>query len=137
MIYLFDTNAIADLMNDHPAMVAQVRAHQREDVLGLCQPVDYEVWRGLRWRTAAGQLQLYINRIRPQFEWIPLIDEDWRQAAQFWAETRRAGKQLSDVDLLLAALAYRLNAVIVTNDDDFGALTVRHENWRHLSNTSE
>lgn len=130
MIYLFDTNAVADLMSAHPTMLARVRKHQQH-VLGLCQPVDYEVWRGLRWRTAASQQQLYTNRIKPQFEWIPLTDADWRQAAQFWAQARTtAGKQLSDVDLLLAALAFRLNAVIVTNDDDFDALPVRRENWR-------
>jgi predicted nucleic acid-binding protein len=111
-------------------MVAQVRAHQEAHVLGLCEPVDYEVWRGLRWRTAAAQQQLYTNSIKPQFEWIPLTSADWRQAAQFWAEARSAGKQLSDIDLLLAALAFRLNAVIVTNDQDFEAFPIQRENWR-------
>lgn len=130
MIYLFDTNAVADLMSAHPTMLVRVRKHQQEHVLGLCQPVDYEAWRGLRWRTAASQQQLYTDRIKPQFEWIPLTDADWRQAAHFWAQARSAGKQLSDVDLLLAALAFRLNAVIVTNDDDFDALPVLRENWR-------
>lgn len=131
MIYLFDTNAIADLMSAHETMLSRVRGHQQEHVLGLCQPVDYEVWRGLRWRTAPSQQQLYVDRIKSQFEWIPLTDADWRQAAQFWAQARSAGKQLSDVDLLLAALAFRLNAVIVSNDADFDALPVRRENWRH------
>lgn len=56
---------------------------------------------------------------------------DWRQAAHFWAEARNAGKQLSDVDLLIAALAYRLNATLVTSDNDFEALPVQHENWRN------
>lgn len=130
MIYLFDTNAIADLMSAHPVMVAHVRAHQKQHVLGLCQPVNYEVWRGLRWRMAANKQQLYLNQIKPQFEWISLTDTDWRQAAQFWVEVRNVGKQLSDVDLLIAALAFRLNAVIVTNDDDFDALPIQRENWR-------
>lgn len=79
---------------------------------------------------AASKQQIYLNQIQPQFEWIPLTDADWRQAAQFWAEVRSTGKQLSDVDLLIAALAFRLNAVIVSNDDDFEALPVHRENWR-------
>jgi len=34
------------------------------------------------------------------------------------------------VDLLIAALALRLDAIIVTNDEDFLALPVKRENWR-------
>ena len=130
MIYVFDTNAVTDLMRAHPGMVARVRAHQRDDILCLCQPVDYEIQRGLLWKTAAAQQQRYQSQIKSQFEWLPLTDDDWRQAAQFWAEMRGAGKQLSDVDLLVAALAKRLNAVIVSNDDDFDALAVKRESWR-------
>ena len=130
MIYLFDTNAVADLMNAHPLTVDHVRAHQDEHVLALCPPVDYEVWRGFRWRRAASKVQLYQRQIKSQFEWVPLTDADWRQASQYWAEARRAGKQLSDVDLLIAALAARLDAVIVSSDADFDALPVKRENWR-------
>ena len=130
MIYLFDTNAIADLISAHEVIVAHVRAHQKQHVMGLCQPVDYEVQRGLLWRTAASKQQLYLNQIKPQFEWIPLTDADWQQAARFWAEAHTAGKQLSDVDLLLAALAQRIDAVIVSSDADFDALPIKRVNWR-------
>ena len=130
MIYLFDTNAVADLMNANPVMVEHVRAHQKDHVLALCQPIDYEVWRGLRWRTSKTRVQLYLNEIKQQFEWVPLTDQDWLQAAQFWADARSAGKQLSDVDLLIAALAARLDAVIISSDEDFDALPVKRESWR-------
>lgn len=130
MIYIFDTNAITDMMNAHAAVVAQVRAHQQEHILALCQPVDYELQRGLLWRTAIAKQQLYLHQIKPQFQWLPLTDEDWRLAGQFWADARSAGKQFSDVDLLIAALAHRLKANIVTNDDDFASLPALHENWR-------
>ena len=43
---------------------------------------------------------------------------------------RNQGKQLSDVDLLIAALAQRLDGVVVTSDDDFDALPIQRENWR-------
>ena len=46
---------------------------------------------------------------------------DWHQASQYWADARHAGRQLSDVDLLLAAVAARLDAVIVSSDEDFNA----------------
>jgi predicted nucleic acid-binding protein len=91
---------------------------------------DYEIRRGLLWRAAPVKYQLYLNQIKSQFEWVVLTDTDWRQAAQFWANTRSGGKQLSDVDLLVAALAIRLDAVIVSDDDDFDVLSVKRENWR-------
>jgi predicted nucleic acid-binding protein len=130
MIYLFDSNAIADLMSELPAIVSRVREKQREHVFGLSAPVDYEVRRGLLWKDAPAKYKIYLERIVTRFAYFSLTEMDWRTAAQYWASTRSAGKQLSDVDLLLAALAVRLDAVIVSNDGDFDALPVRRENWR-------
>lgn len=84
MIYLFDTNAVADMMNAHPILIGRVRALQKDHVLGLYSPVEYEVWRGLRWRTAEKQQQIYVKHIKPQFSWIPLTDVDWQKAAELW-----------------------------------------------------
>jgi predicted nucleic acid-binding protein len=70
--------------------------------------------------------------IVPELEWVALVDADWRQAAAFWAEARKAGKQLSDVDLLLAAMTLRLDGILVSADDDFDALAVKNENWRKM-----
>lgn len=75
-------------------------------------------------------MRMYEEQVRPLFSWVPLIDDDWEQAAQFWSDARRKGKQLADVDCLLAAIAVRLNAIIVSADDDFDALPVNRENWR-------
>jgi len=59
-----------------------------------------------------------------------LSDIDWEQAAQFWADAVSRGKQHSDVDLLVAAIAKRLEATVITADDDFDSLPVKRENWR-------
>lgn len=130
MIYIFDTNAITDMMRARPAMVANVRDHQHDHVLCLCPPVDFEIQRGLWWKSAQGQHERYLNVIRSQFQWLPLTDADWLQAGRFWADAQSRGKQLSDVDLLVAALAKRLDAVIVSSDADFDFLAVSREDWR-------
>jgi len=57
---------------------------------------------------------------------------NWQQAAQFWADAVNKGKQLSDVDLLVAAVAARLGGVVVSADGDFDALPVRRNIWRSL-----
>jgi predicted nucleic acid-binding protein len=81
---------------------------------------------------ATRKLSVFEETFVPLLTWLPLIDADWRQAAAFWAEARKAGKQLSDVDLLLAAMTRRLDGILVSADDDFDALPMKHENWRNL-----
>jgi tRNA(fMet)-specific endonuclease VapC len=46
-------------------------------------------------------------------------------------ELRRRGQVLSQVDLLLAALARQMNRTLLTSDRDFDAIPgIRTENWR-------
>ncbi|MDQ7027692.1 MAG: PIN domain-containing protein [Anaerolineae bacterium] len=129
LIYIIDTNVIADLIKKDTDVIQQIRHHQA-DVLCLCQPVDYEVRRGLLHKQAQRQIRDYETHIRPQFQWVALTNDDWQQAAQLWAQTHRTGRQFADTDLLIAAIAKRLNGIVVTADDDFDALSIRRENWR-------
>jgi predicted nucleic acid-binding protein len=133
MIYLLDTNAIADLMRDNETVRGHRDAVLRDgEIIGICQPVYFETLRGLLWVGATRQQQALDEIIVPELEWIPLVDADWRQAAAFWAEARKGGKQLSDVDLLIAAMTLRLDGILVSDDDDFDALPMKRENWRKL-----
>lgn len=130
--YILDTTVVADRIRRHPQVLSRL-SHASDDghVLGLCDPVRYEVLRGLLKANATRKLQLFRETITPLMDHIALIDADWQLAAELWADMRNQGKQLSDVDLLIAALAQRLDGVVVTSDDDFDALPIRRENWRH------
>lgn len=131
LTYILDTNAISDYIKQFESTTTRIKQAIRDGhALYLCKPVEYEVLRGLIKANAERQRQIFEIGFAPQLTPLPLADADWRQAAQFWAEARNAGKQLSDVDLLIAALAFRLNSVIVTNDNDFDALPVQRDNWR-------
>lgn len=131
MSYILDTNAISDYIQQFEPTSTRIRqAILDGHVLYLCQPVEYEVLRGLIKAGAERKRRVFQENFALQLTALSLIDEDWQQAAKFWAEARQAGKQLSDVDLLIAALGYRLNAIIVTSDDDFNVLSIQRENWR-------
>jgi tRNA(fMet)-specific endonuclease VapC len=133
LTYVLDTNVIADRMNARePVSQHLTAAVQTGHRVCLCQPVYYEVMRGLLKTNATRKLHLFETLILPLFTWIPLTDDDWRQAAQFWADATNAGKQLADIDLLVAAIAKRVGGVVVTDDADFSVLLVRRENWRVL-----
>jgi hypothetical protein len=54
------------------------------------------------------------------FENTPILDEDYITAAKFYNECRQKGVQGSHIDLLICAVAVRLNSPILTTDKDFG-----------------
>ena len=131
MIYLLDTNTLSDFLRGHLQVVSTIQTKLRGGhYVCICQPIYYEIRRGLFLKQASAQLAKLEQQIIPQFEWLSLDDDDWTQAARFWADAKGRGKQLSDVDLLLAAMAYRRGAVIASSDRDFDTLPVRREDWR-------
>lgn len=129
--FLLDTNIIADLSNPvpNPTVAGHLRNNSQQTIC-LCTPVIYEVERGWEYRQAQAKLHDFRQNIIPRFTLVPTQLTDWRIAARLWADARRRGRQLSDVDLLIAAIAIRLSATIVSSDEDFKALPVQWENWR-------
>ena|SRR5579859_5409308 len=131
MIFLIDSNTIADFLSRQTRTLHQIQMHiLNKDVLGLCCPVHYEVLRGLLWRNAPVKMDLFNRSIGLFFSWIELVNEDWEQAARFYAQTRVAGRQFADTDLLLSAIAHRLDGIIVSSDQDFDVLPVKRIDWR-------
>lgn len=132
--YILDTNAVADYINAIQTTKSHIeQALQVQHRVYLCQPVHYEVLRGLLKVNATRKLCQFEQVFAPQLEWLPLTDSDWRQAVIFWVNSRKMGKQLSDVDLLIAAVTLRLDGVLVSADDDFDRRPVKRENWREDS----
>ncbi len=130
-LYLLDTNAISDLITLHSEVRRNARlARQHDDRLGICRPVYYELLRGLYWRNASAKLATLHQQVLPLLTWVSLTDSDWEQAARFWADARRKGRQLADPDLLLAALTYRLGATLISSDGDYDILTITRRDWR-------
>ncbi|MBN2502617.1 MAG: PIN domain-containing protein [Anaerolineales bacterium] len=133
-LYILDTNVIADLFRPDTTMQQRIKeARAGGNIFCIAQPVYYETLRGLLRKKAERKLSIFKRQLIPLFEWTPVIDADWELAAQYWAEAISKGKQLSDMDLLIAAIASRLDATIVSADEDFDALPVRRENWRGLT----
>ena len=129
--YILDTTVVTDgIRRDSQILDRLTRARENGHTLGLCDPVRYEVLRGLFKVNATRKLQLFRQTIMPLLDHVPLIEADWRLAAGFWANLRNRGVQLSDVDLLIAAITQRLDGVVVTADNDFAALPIQRENWR-------
>lgn len=130
-LYVMDTNVVSDIAAPIPnkEVLGNLLKH-RQDTLCLCEAVDYEIRRGYLKVGATSKLDIYENKVKRQFQWVTITEDDWKQAAQFWAEMANKGKAFSDIDLLVAAVAKRLGGIIVSADADFDALRIKRENWR-------
>jgi len=129
MKFILDTNIVTAYIKNQTPVFDRLSLHHDENVY-LTPPVYYEVIRGLRWKKATAKLS-QLQRLRMRLGWLQLIDEDWDKAAHLWSDAVSKGRRLSDVDLLLVALALRLNAILVSADVDFDVFSVTRENWLH------
>lgn len=127
--YVFDTNIISALLQmSNLGLFKRIQSYHRKTLI-LCDPVVYEIERGLKHRQAHNMLARFYADFVPLFEQTPTHLQDWKLAGLLWANARSQGKQLSDVDLLIGAISIRLNGVVVSNDQDFEYLPVKLENW--------
>jgi predicted nucleic acid-binding protein len=80
VIYLLDTTIISALLKNNQTVFDAVERH-KDNTLSLCPPVHFEVRRGLLWKNAQVQWDIYTQDLVPRFTWIPLLEADWEQAA--------------------------------------------------------
>lgn len=131
MIYLLDTNVISDWLRGDERVISHANeAIKQSNHLVLCSPIYYEVMRGLLYKDAKRQIRAFDEMVVTYLDYVVANRQDWQIASQLWATTVKKGRQLSDIDLLLAAIAKRLQAVIITSDRDFNIVDVTVENWR-------
>ncbi|HKV11654.1 MAG TPA: PIN domain-containing protein [Thermoanaerobaculia bacterium] len=135
MKLLLDTNTLNYILKGREAAVDQLGAAIRRDSTFLLgSMVHYELTRYLRLKGAHRLMRLYENLV---VDWrrCNLAFEDWDEATRLWEERHRLGKSISDMDLLLATLARKENAIVVTsNTSHFEGLGVSLQDWMAPAN---
>ncbi len=124
--YLLDTNHIGDAIRRVSRVRDRVQQMHRQGVVfGTCGPVLCELLVGVVLRKDAAKARrrldgvLQVVRISP----IDLAIAD--HYAKVYHELQKAGRVLSQVDIMLAALAAlarHFNATLLSTDRDFQAL---------------
>jgi predicted nucleic acid-binding protein len=127
---LLDTNTLNYILKRRQPAVARLQqATDEGDRFLLASVAHHELTRYLELKGAHRLIRLYRRLVEP---WLPcnLDFEDWSSASLLWAEWHRAGKSISDLDLLLATLASKHQAVLVTsNTRHFTGLGLVLEDW--------
>lgn len=93
IVYLLDTNVFSDLLRRNANVYTHLEAARSGgDDLCICQPVYYEVLRGPLWAGASAKEHAFHADFLPLFRRVSLTDDDWKQAAYFWAVAVGGGK---------------------------------------------
>jgi tRNA(fMet)-specific endonuclease VapC len=128
--YLLDTGIAQDFINDRNGVRERVDAEEGEPD-GICTPVLGEPWSGVEGSASRdrnlARLQHAISRL---VIW-PYTNEAAEEFGRVFAELRRVGRPMQQIDIMIAAIALSLGqCTVVTADTDLAAvpgLTV--EDW--------
>jgi predicted nucleic acid-binding protein len=130
-VYLLDTNHVG--MGVDPASRVGRRIFEARLAgtrLGTCLPVLCEIEAGMRQVRKKAKYRRDLNHLLLQLRLWPIDLKTARLYGDVYMELRRMGRVLSQVDIMVAALARQMRFTILTTDGDFGALSdIRTEDW--------
>ncbi len=129
--YLLDTNAVSDMMREPDGALARRVAALEEGSFGVSVIVAAELRYGAA-RRASPSLDERLETILSAVDVLPLEEPAARHYGAIRADLERVGRSIGHNDLLIAAHARALGAVLVTdNVGEFRRVPgLEVENWR-------
>jgi predicted nucleic acid-binding protein len=119
---IIDTSAWIEFLRDTDSLVCNTVDALLDADLAICDAISMEVIAGARDERHLIQLRGLLARAA----FVPIIPEDYDQAAALYRTCRRNGETIRKlIDCLIAAVAIRTNAPLLHADADFAALA-RH-----------
>lgn len=121
---LLDTDILSAYLQNN----AQVYTHIKHylsyfDTLSISVITKYEILSGLYHKDSLNKLATF-RQLLAFTEVLPLNEQAIEIASQKYAETRKNGRPVDDMDLLIAGIALANNRVIATNNQKhFGKIS--------------
>jgi tRNA(fMet)-specific endonuclease VapC len=130
--YLLDTGIAGMYVARRDPVYARARDETRRgNVVGICVPVLGELYFGAE-NSASRDRSLQELRIGlPSLRVWPYTNDAAEEFGRLFAELRRIGRPMQQIDVQIAAIALTLgNCTVVTTDSDLAAVPgLRTENW--------
>lgn len=127
--YMLDTNTVSHLMKAHPAVTQRVVATSMAS-LCISAVTEGELSFGLAKRPDAKRLHLAVREFLRRVDVLPWDSTIAEHYGTVRADMERRGRILAPLDLLIAAHALSLSAVLVTNDKAFAQVVdLQVEDW--------
>ena len=129
--YLLDTNHLGHAVTPGSPVRGRIVEHRARGArVGTCVPVLCEIEAGIQ---QVGRPEVYrhnFQRLLRQVRVWPVDPATARIYGAIHHNLRSRGRVLSQVDIMLAALARQMQLTLVTSDQDFTAIPdVPNENW--------
>ena len=130
--YLFDTGIAQDFQSRRGGIRERAIASRKNGHrIGICVPVLGELWSGVECSSSRQRnLDLLRQALTTLVIW-PYTTEAAEEFGRIFAELKRTGRIVQQVDMQIGAIARTLpNCVVVTKDSDFQAISgITVENW--------
>ena len=129
--FLVDNNHLSSaIARVSPVRERLYQLHRTGARIGTCIPVICELEAGIQ---QTRDPAAYRRRLKHLADYVRIWPIDQQVAdlyGQVYLELKRQGRALSQVDMIVAALARQMNLTVLTADHDFEALPdIRTENW--------
>jgi tRNA(fMet)-specific endonuclease VapC len=130
--YLLDTGIAQAIANRHEGIMERANAERlRGNRIGICVPVLGKLWSGVEGSVTRERNLARLRHALSRLIIWPYTNEAAMEFGRIYAELRRIGRPMQQIDIQIAAIALTLgNTTGVTTDTDLFAvpgLTV--ENW--------
>ena len=129
--YMLDTNAVSDLVRRPAGNVARRAIALEREAIAISVIVAAELRYGAA-RRGSVHLSRQLDAVLSAIETLPLDEPADRHYGTIRAELERAGRPIGHNDLLIAAHARALGAILVTNNvREFSRVPdLEVEDWR-------
>jgi len=129
--FILDCNHLSNAIRKHSVLRDRIRLERRTDRRFVTiMPILCELQAGIQQTSHPADNQLRLTQLLRLVRVWPVDLETAEIYGASHIELRRKGRVLSQVDMMIAALARQHKLVVLTTDQDFEALTdLRLENW--------
>ncbi len=130
--YLLDTGIAQDFQAGRGGVRDRAIAHRKEGHrIGICVPVLGELWSGVECSSSRARNLDALRQALATLRIWPYTTAAAEEYGRIFAELRRAGRMIQQVDMQIGAVARTLpNCVVVSKDADLSAIPgITVENW--------
>lgn len=126
-VSLIDTDILSMFFRNDPEVTARFASYlARHKKINISIITYYEIISGLMHRDARKKTALFLDFVSKN-NVLPLTEQSVKISAEIYAELRKEGKPLVDIDLLIAGVAIADNLVLVTHNQKHFARIKRLE----------
>jgi tRNA(fMet)-specific endonuclease VapC len=130
VLYLLDTNTASYVIKGNNPRVRERLLKVPMAQLAISTVTEAELLFGAARKPAAARLKTAVEEFLLRVEALPWDSKAARSYADVRAALERSGAQMGNLDMMIAAHALAVEAILVTNDRAFRRLNrLRLENW--------